>query len=77
MVLLGEHVAEDRRADVLSGRSDLDRRRHGSRCSKVVEIDDSNGYDFLANTFGHLADRDNIRALNVNTIDEVPIRAGS
>jgi len=30
---------------------------------RVVMMDDSNGYDFVANTFGHLGDRDNVRAL--------------
>jgi hypothetical protein len=40
--------------------------------SKVVPVDDSGGYDFLVDTFGHPANRANIRASNVNTIDEVP-----
>src|SRR4051812_719407 len=40
--------------------------------SKVVPVDDSGGYDFLVNTFGHAASAANVRAMNVNTIDEVP-----
>src|SRR5262245_31121538 len=40
--------------------------------SKVVAVDDSGGYDFLVNTFGHAASTANVRAMNVNTIDEVP-----
>ena len=40
--------------------------------SKVVEIDDANGYDFIVNTFGHPGNRDPRRAMNVNTVDEVP-----
>jgi hypothetical protein len=40
--------------------------------SKVVEIDDANGYDFIVNTFGHPGHRDPRRAMNVNTVDEVP-----
>jgi hypothetical protein len=40
--------------------------------SKVVPVDDSGGYDFLVNTFGHAASTANVRAMNVNTIDEVP-----
>src|SRR5215813_6922560 len=39
--------------------------------SKVVPVDDSGGYDFLVNTFGHAASTANLRAMNVNTIDEV------
>ena len=40
--------------------------------SKVVPIEDSNGYDFVVNTLGHPGERRDIRALNVNTVDEVP-----
>jgi hypothetical protein len=40
--------------------------------SKVVEVEDSNGYDFLVNTFGKPGERRDVRALNVNTVDEVP-----
>src|SRR5215470_6691173 len=40
--------------------------------SKVVPVDDSGGYDFLVNTFGHMASTARVRAMNVNTIDEVP-----
>jgi hypothetical protein len=40
--------------------------------SKVVVIDDANGYDYVVNTFGHPGSRDGVRAMNVNTIDEVP-----
>src|SRR5688572_3178868 len=32
----------------------------------------SEGYDFLTNTFGDSSDGQTIRALNVNTLDEVP-----
>jgi hypothetical protein len=40
--------------------------------SKVAPIEDSNGYDFVVNTFGKPGTRHDIRARNVNTIDEVP-----
>jgi hypothetical protein len=40
--------------------------------SKVGVIEDTNGYDFVVNTFGHLGERRDVRALNVNTADEVP-----
>ena len=40
--------------------------------SSVGLVEDTNGYDFVANTFGELGDTSNIRALNVNTVDEVP-----
>ena len=40
--------------------------------SKVVAVEDGNGYDFAVNTFGHPGERRDVRAMNVNTIDEVP-----
>ena len=40
--------------------------------SKVAPIEDSNGYDFVANTFAKPGVRHDVRAGNVNTIDEVP-----
>jgi hypothetical protein len=40
--------------------------------AKVVPIEDSNGYDFIVNTFGGPGERRDVRALNVNTVDEVP-----
>jgi hypothetical protein len=40
--------------------------------AKVVTIDDTNGYDFLVNSFGTRGERRNVRAMNVNTVDEVP-----
>jgi hypothetical protein len=40
--------------------------------SKVVPIEDSNIYDFVANTFANPGIRHDVRALNVNTIGEVP-----
>ncbi len=40
--------------------------------SKAVSIEDSNGYDFVVNTIGHPGERRDVRALNVNTVDEVP-----
>jgi hypothetical protein len=40
--------------------------------SKVGEIEDTNGYDFLVNTFSTPGERRDVRALNVNTVDEVP-----
>ena len=39
---------------------------------KVGEIEDANGYDFVVNTFAMPGDRRDVRALNVNTVDEVP-----
>jgi len=40
--------------------------------AKVVAIEDTNGYDFIVNTFGSPGERRDVRALNVNTVDEVP-----
>lgn len=40
--------------------------------SKVVPVEDTNSYDFLVNTFGRPGERRDIRALNINTVDEVP-----
>jgi hypothetical protein len=40
--------------------------------SKVGPIEDTNGYDFVINTFGRMGERRDVRALNVNTVDEVP-----
>ena len=40
--------------------------------SQVVAIEDSNGYDFVLNTFAGPGERRDVRALNVNTVDEVP-----
>jgi hypothetical protein len=40
--------------------------------SKATPIEDSNGYDFLVNTLGQPGERRDVRALNVNTVDEVP-----
>ena len=40
--------------------------------SKVATIEDTNGYDFVVNTFGNPGETRDVRALNVNTIDEVP-----
>ena len=40
--------------------------------SKAGSIEDSNGYDFVINTLGHPGERRDLRALNVNTVDEVP-----
>jgi hypothetical protein len=40
--------------------------------SKATRIEDSNAYDFVVNTFSTPGVRHNVRAQNVNTIDEVP-----
>src|SRR5262245_17637721 len=40
--------------------------------SKVVAVEDTNGYDFIVNTFGEPGERRDVRAQNVNTVDEVP-----
>jgi hypothetical protein len=40
--------------------------------AKVTPIEDANSYDFVVNTFGHPGERRDVRALNVNTVDEVP-----
>jgi hypothetical protein len=40
--------------------------------SGVVPVEDSNGYDFVVNTFGSPGERHDVRAGNINTIDEVP-----
>jgi hypothetical protein len=39
---------------------------------RAVPIEGSNGYDFVEHTFGKPGDRRDIRAVNVNTMDEVP-----
>ena len=40
--------------------------------SKVAAIEDSNIYDFVTNTFANPGVRHDVRAQNINTIDEVP-----
>jgi len=40
--------------------------------SKVTSVEDSNSYDFVINTLGDPGERRDVRALNVNTVDEVP-----
>ena len=40
--------------------------------SKVVAVEDTNGYDFLVNSFLDPGERRDVRAQNVNTVDEVP-----
>ena len=40
--------------------------------SKVASLEDSNSYDFVVNTLGHPGERRDVRALNVNTVDELP-----
>src|SRR5918994_6708398 len=40
--------------------------------SKVRPIEDTNGYDFVVNTVGNPGERRDVRAMNVNTLDEVP-----
>ena len=40
--------------------------------SKTGVIEDSNLYDFVANTFADLGETRDVRAMNVNTVDEVP-----
>ncbi len=40
--------------------------------SGVKELELSESYDFLINTFASPGDREPIRAVNVNTLDEVP-----
>jgi hypothetical protein len=40
--------------------------------SKIVTIEDTGGYDFVVNTFSDPGERRDVRALNVNTVDEVP-----
>lgn len=40
--------------------------------SKLEEVEDRNSYDFLVNTTKKLGERRDVRALNVNTVDEVP-----
>jgi hypothetical protein len=39
---------------------------------KIEEVEDGNGYDFVVNTFGNLGERRDVRAQNVNSVDEVP-----
>jgi hypothetical protein len=40
--------------------------------SKVEELEDSNGFDFVNHTVVKPGERRDVRALNVNTVDEVP-----
>jgi hypothetical protein len=40
--------------------------------SKAAPQEDSNAYDFIVNSFANPGERRNVRALNVNTLDEVP-----
>ena len=38
----------------------------------VVAVEDASSYDFVVNTFASLSERRNVRALNINTLDQVP-----
>ena len=40
--------------------------------SKVVSVEDANSYDFVVNTFVEPGEKRDVRAQNVNTVDEVP-----
>jgi hypothetical protein len=40
--------------------------------SKVIAIEDTNSYDFVVNTFVEPGEKRDVRAPNVNTVDEVP-----
>jgi hypothetical protein len=40
--------------------------------SKTGPVEDSNGYDFVVNSFTEPGEERNVRAMNVNTVDEVP-----
>lgn len=40
--------------------------------SGAAEQEDSNGYDFVVHTFVRPGDRRDVRAMNINTLDEVP-----
>src|SRR5262245_15236955 len=40
--------------------------------SKVTPQEDTNVYDFVVNQVGHPGERSNVKAMNVNTLDEVP-----
>ena len=40
--------------------------------SATVKVEDAGSYDFLVNTFASPGERKSVRALNVNTLDEVP-----
>jgi hypothetical protein len=40
--------------------------------SKAASLEDSDLYDFAANSLGHKGEHLDVRALNVNTVDEVP-----
>ena len=40
--------------------------------SKAAEQEDTNGYDFVVNSFLDPGERRDVRAMNVNTLDEVP-----
>ena len=40
--------------------------------SGVTKLELSSPYDFLTNTFASPGDREPIRAVNINTLDEVP-----
>jgi hypothetical protein len=40
--------------------------------SGAAAIEDTNGYDFVVNTFTSPGERRDVRALNANTVDEVP-----
>ena len=60
-----------RRASIPTTRSGpTTTRRSTPRRSSPIE--DTNGYDFVVNTFGKPGERRDVRAMNVNTLDEVP-----
>ena len=68
----GVTVTHQPRPAFLSRRSAVDGRRPAYRRLEAPPIEDTNGYDFVANTFAHPGERRDVRALNVNTLDEVP-----
>ncbi len=45
---------------------------HSRDASAVVPVTDANSYDFAVNTFAKPGERRNVRALNLNTLEEVP-----
>ena len=53
---------------IRSGRTTIGR----STRRRSSPIEDTNGYDFVVNTFAEPGERRDVRALNVNTVDEVP-----
>ena len=71
LAVAGARVWSRRRGSIRTIRSGPTTTGRSTR-RRSAPIEDTNGYDFVVNTFGKPGERRDVRALNVNTVDEVP-----